>query len=443
MTAVASVGAQGVGVIAGLITVPLALGFLGSERYGLWVTIMSTFSMLSFLDLGLGNSLVTTLSMADGRNELSAASRYVSSATFVLVGAAGFVLLSLAVVYPLIPWDRLLNVSSPVAVREAGPAAAAFIVLFAFGLPANLAQRVQLGYQEGFAAASWLAIGNTLALVALLAAVHFRVALPWIVLAWGGGSLGASLLNAWAVFGRRFTQLRPEWNKISWKALEELLRLGGFFVLLQLSATVVNSAGCIVVAQLYGAEAVTGYSVTLKLFMLVPTIIGIVMSPLWPAYGEALARGDISWVKRTFLRSVATTLLMSGAASLFLLFFSRVIMDLWIRQPISPSSSLLGAAATWAVVSAAGNSAAMFLNGCGVVRLQAGVGSVMAATSVALMIGFGRMLGVAGVVWGTVVAYCVITGLALPLFWRRIVWRLERNVEIASLTDGVSRHDER
>ena len=35
-----------------------------------------------------------------------------------------------------------------------------------------------------------------------------------------------------------------------------------------------------------------------------PVLAIIVLSPLWPAYGEAVARDDLPWVHRTLRRSV-------------------------------------------------------------------------------------------------------------------------------------------
>ncbi len=38
-----------------IVTVPLTIGYLGSERYGLWITISSVVAMINFADLGIGN----------------------------------------------------------------------------------------------------------------------------------------------------------------------------------------------------------------------------------------------------------------------------------------------------------------------------------------------------------------------------------------------------
>lgn len=64
------------------ISVPLTLRYLGTERYGLWMTISSVIAVLGFSDLGLNNGLLNGISQANGTNDRELARRYVSSAFF-------------------------------------------------------------------------------------------------------------------------------------------------------------------------------------------------------------------------------------------------------------------------------------------------------------------------------------------------------------------------
>ena len=41
-----------------------------------------------------------------------------------------------------------------------------------------------------------------------------------------------------------------------------------------------------------------------QMFGLISTVLAMALSPLWPAYGEAIARGDHDWVKQTLYRSI-------------------------------------------------------------------------------------------------------------------------------------------
>jgi len=71
-----------VSVIINLFTVPLTLKYLGSERYGLWMSISSILSLISFADLGLGNGLLNSIAQANARNKIKQAKVAITSTFF-------------------------------------------------------------------------------------------------------------------------------------------------------------------------------------------------------------------------------------------------------------------------------------------------------------------------------------------------------------------------
>lgn len=72
---VSSVLARSTAIAASFIAVPLVLGYLGDERYGMWLTISSLIAVLGPLDLGIGYGLMQTVSEASGRDDRDAARR--------------------------------------------------------------------------------------------------------------------------------------------------------------------------------------------------------------------------------------------------------------------------------------------------------------------------------------------------------------------------------
>src|SRR5262249_3053825 len=88
VTAISSAAGRGVSVAVGFVTVPLTLGYLGSERYGMWVTISSVVALLMLADFGINNGLLNLVAEAHGRDNQEAARQYVSSAIVVLSAVA-------------------------------------------------------------------------------------------------------------------------------------------------------------------------------------------------------------------------------------------------------------------------------------------------------------------------------------------------------------------
>ena len=72
------------------------------------------------------------------------------------------------------------------------------------------------------------------------------------------------------------------------------------FLVLQLGVSIFYGSDNIIITHLLGPDAVAGYAVPERMFSLISTLLAMALMPLWPAYAEAAARGDHSWVRRTF-----------------------------------------------------------------------------------------------------------------------------------------------
>lgn len=402
LTAAAGVGARGVSFATVLVSVPLAARYLGAERYGVYATIASFSALLGFADLGLGNGLTNAVSDALGRNDRRAARLAISSTLAVLIGVAVLLLVGVGAAYALLPWAHVFGVHSPLAAREVGPAAAVFGVCFALTVPLGLVQRAQLGCQEAFFGHFALAVGNLLALAGVGCAVYLHAGLPWLVLALSGAPIVAAAANGVVFFGRRHPDLRPVLRTASVATARQVLRVGALFLMLQVAMAVAYQSDAIVLAQVRGSASVSEYAIPMRLFMFIPLVIGLVVSPLWPAYTEALARGDIAWTRRTLNRSVALVVAVACPLSLLLGLAAPTLVTAWVGDVVRPGPDLLLALAFWAVVMTLSNAYAMFLNGAGILRPQVIASSVMMVANLGASIELAKHLGAAGVVWGTV-----------------------------------------
>jgi O-antigen/teichoic acid export membrane protein len=141
LTFAATVATKTVALAALLISVPLGIGYLGGERFGVWMTALSAAGLLSFANLGFDKGLLNALAAADSRDDRAAAGRLVATA-FLLLGAVFAALLALfALFYPMTPWARLLNVG-PAAAADAGPVMAALTLCALLALLASLVDTV-------------------------------------------------------------------------------------------------------------------------------------------------------------------------------------------------------------------------------------------------------------------------------------------------------------
>ena len=339
----------------------------------------------------------------------------------MLTGIACLLVIALVVTYPLVPWPRLFNVTTEAAKHDSGRVAAVLIVCVAAAMPLGVVQRVQLGYQEGFLNDVWQGAGSLLALAGLLAVVSLRCGLPWLVLAVAGGPLLASGGNWVNQFGFRRRWLTPRRAHFDWGASKRLLQTGILFLVLQIECLLTYSSDNLIVAQLFESSTVAQYAITQKVFSAVLMAQGCWLGPLWPAYGEALARGDIAWIRRTLLRSIAVSALFAGAASTMVLVFGHILFAVWVHGRVPADFGLMVACAVWTVLQSVGSATAMFWNGTNVLKFQAVTGGVTTVLAFPLRIILGRQFGLAGVVWGASLAYLVAIVIPTAIYLPRKV----------------------
>jgi O-antigen/teichoic acid export membrane protein len=334
--------------------------------------------------------------------------------------------LTFAVLYPIIPWGRIFNITAPDIIAEAAPATAVFVACFLINMPLSLVQRVQMGYQEGMTNNLWIVFGNILGLIALLVAIQARAGLPWLVLAMAGAPVFAALLNNIALFGVRRRWLRPRLSSITQGTARKIVSVGFLFFVLQVAVTAGYASDNIVVAQILGPEGVTQYSVPLRLFQIAPQVLGMMLYPLWPAYGEAIARGDVAWVRKTLKRSILIGLAINIPPALFLIAFGTQVVDLWIgSDAITPTFLLLLGFGVWTTMNSFTGPIAMLFNGATVIRFQVICSSLMAVTNLTLSIVLTHLIGLPGPIWASIIAVTICILIPSALFIPKLLARME------------------
>jgi O-antigen/teichoic acid export membrane protein len=425
LSAATSAAAKGIALVTTAVSVPLTLGYLGSERFGVWMTLSALIALLGFTDLGIGNSLLNGVAHAAGRDDRTLIRANVSSGIAMLLAVAVGSGLLFAAVYDHVPWARMFNVGSAAALNEAGPAAAVLVVCFLVAMPAGAFQQVRLGLQQGYVNSIFVGAGNVGGLALVVWAIQMRLGLPWLVLAMAGAPLLATLVNGFALVARS-PWLRPTLHDVNFAVARSLLRVGLLFLVLQLAVAVAFTSNSIIIAALIGPSAVADYAVVSKLFMIPTLLVSFALGPLWPAYREALSRGDVKWVRRTFGRSIRLSLSVAGLVSAALVVLGLPLIAVWVgTSSVQPSFGLVLAIGIWTTLSAVGAAVAMLLNGAQVMRFQVVTAVLMATANILLSVALTARIGVAGVVWGSVIAFTVFSLIPVALYLPRLFTRLE------------------
>jgi O-antigen/teichoic acid export membrane protein len=412
--AIAGVASRGVSLATGLATVPLLLNYLGATRFGIWATVTSLASLLSFADLGLSNGLVNAVADADARSDRTTMRRDVSSAVLMLSMLALGLLLVVAVISQFVGLGGL--VSAPKSGQASG-ALVAFAVCFAIGIPLACILKIQMGLQRAQASYGWLAVGSVLGVIGNVAVVVFGGSLVLAVVATGGGPVVAAGLNAIVLFGFERPWLSPQIGLATRARMRKLLRSGGLFFVVQASFAICYQSDALVINHVLGPRAVTQYTAPMKLFYFAPVVQSFALLPFWPAVRNALAHGDVRWAKRAFVRVLVAGTGGVALLTALLLLAAPTIIHIWTAGKVMPSRGLLLALASWALTSSVITPLSYFLSGVGSLRFLAMCFAVMAPANLAMSIVGAHTLGIAGVPGATVLAdvTCVILPAAIYL----------------------------
>jgi O-antigen/teichoic acid export membrane protein len=406
-----------------IVSVPLTLNYLGPERFGLWMTVTSVVSMLSFADFGIGSGLLTVVAEASGRDDQIAIRRYVSSGFAILILIAVCILAAFFLcIFPAVDWAHVFNVYSPAARADAGPAIAVLVACFAGSVASLIVPRAQLALQQGFVNNLWVTISLFVSLAGIwaVAAAHGSVAL--LIVAMLGTPVVAATVNG-IIFFQRNKQYRPSWTLVNAAAMKRILSTGLMFVVLQLGASISFASDKLIIARVLGAEAVAAYSVYERVFGVGSNLMLVMLLPIWPAYAEAWARKDTAWVKKTLKRSLALSVGISTAFGVAIVLLGPLIVSLWTRKDVPVQPIVLHSLAIWCVVLCTQNALAMLLNGLHVIRVQVISSIVVACLAIPLKFLLVHKLGPAGAVLASSIA---VTSLSLIPF-SIVVWKLTRS----------------
>jgi O-antigen/teichoic acid export membrane protein len=219
--------------------------------------------------------------------------------------------------------------------------------------------------------------------------------------------------------------LRPSLSCVRLGDMRKLFDVGLLFLVLHLTYIVAFASDNLLAIWICGPEAAGLYAIAVRLFAPCRLVATTLMGPLWPAYGEAIARGDIVWARRAVVASIIAAEAVVVPLALVGLLFGPSLASLWFQRPISLGFGLLAGLALQVVLETMGSGLSMFLNGASVIRAQLPLCITFAATTITAKVSLASQFGVAGIIWGAVLPYVMTQ--VIP--YVRLIQRTFRDLE--------------
>lgn len=392
---------------APLLTIPVTLHYLGPDLFGFWMVIVSITSMAMFADLGLGNGLLSKLSAAHSAEDYIEAKVLISTAYAVLSTVAAFLITALFVAAQHVDLRSIDWISRQLDIETVRTVAVICLAAFCLNIPMSLIQRVQYALQEGWKSNVWQVVAAAATVAAVYSAWYLNLGYIAVVSASVFSTPVVMLLNNLWFFWKR-PELRPVLQHASLKTANSLLRIGGAFLILSVLTSLSLNVDNLVVAELSGLANVAEFTIATKLYSLLGLAITLVALPLWPANADALARRDITWVKRTTLKTSALSVAAVAVGGLVLILSRGHIINLWIGDGVLIELSLAINLVIWSVLVALASPFFAVQNSVGHLRIQLAGWTVYFFVSVPLKVILYGEFGIAGVPLAGWLAYLIV-----------------------------------
>lgn len=409
---VASFFVRGVSIVISLLLVPMTLGYVSSEIYGIWLTLSSVMLWLHFFDIGFTLGLKNKLAEAIAKNEWEKGKALVSTTYFMMLVIFIPLCLVLEMCVPLVDWSGFLNVGSEHN-EEITKTLYVLVLFFCLQMIVNVLMAVVAAFQKVALSSAFPVIGNFFSLIAIwlltklwppsLLALAFAVAsMPIIVI------LTASVI----LYNRQFRTIAPNFRCVQMKYVKDLFSLGTKFFLIQIQVVILFQCTNILISNVSGPEDVTAYNIAYKYLGIAMMAYTIILSPLWPAFTDAYTKQDYAWMRNMY-KKMTKVYLISVGIILLMVAVSPIVYKIWIGDKAEIPFSMTMWICVYMAIHNWDSLQVNLINGIGTIRLQTYVTMIGLVVHIPLAVCLGKYagMGAIGVVMSMIVInfiYCII-----------------------------------
>ena len=393
-----------VGLLTSLLVVPVTLGYLNNEVYGVWMTITSIMAWFTFFDIGLGNGMRNYLTKAISTGDYKSANAYLSTTLCVIALIAIGIAVVCILPIGLLDFNKVFNTTSV----SGGVLRLSVFIAVAFTLVNFVVKNI--GYvfiaMQRYALNDLLSVsGAVLGLIVVFILTKTTEGnLAYVVLALTASPVVVYLVASIPIF-RHYKYLRPSVRNFNKQLLRQIVGKGlGFFFIQITSCLVIFGFSNLFITQFCGPESVTVYNIAYKFFNLLAIAYTIIISPLWNAYTNAYVKDDYPWIARTFKKSLKMWGL-TVLAGVVMLLFCNLFYRLWLGGKVVVPLSISAYVLVYICMFNLNNCATYLINGLNKIRVQMITSAIGTAAYLIFLFLWGNKFGMPGVIISMAVSY--------------------------------------
>lgn len=360
---------KGGSILVSLLLVPITLNYVDSETYGIWLALSSMITWIHFFDIGINNGLKNKLAEALAQGNYTMAKKYVSTTYAILSLIFLPIMILLLIVAPVLNWGSILNLP-PDSTQGIVTVVSIIIAYFCINFILSTINIVLQADQRS-ADASFRQLLQQIVSLAIIYILTLTTKGSLLLLCIGlcVSPLIIVLLFNVTLFRGRYSNISPSIKFVDFSVAPDLLKLGVMFFICQLAFMVQTQFSDFLIIRYFGPSEVTNYGIAARYFGVAYMVWGIMMTPLWPAVTDAVAKHDIKWI-RSITNRFTKMLGIATVGLLVMLVLSQMVYNLWVGDKVSIPTILSFWVMINQLVRMSGSLFVQILNGAGILKVQ-------------------------------------------------------------------------
>lgn len=360
---------RGTSILIGLVLLPLTIGYVNSETYGVWLTISSMVAWISFFDIGIGNGLKNCLAEALALEDFELGKKYVSTAYAILSLIFIPLMLLLIPLAQFVNWSSVLNLD-PSNCKGLLIAIMITIAYFCLNFILNTINVVILADQKPADASLRSLIQQVVSFIIIIILTKTTEgSLIKLCLALCASPLLVVTIFNFTLFSGRYKKIAPNFKYVDFKVAPYLLKLGLQFFIIQIAYVIQFQMTNFLIMRNFGGGEVTAYNVAYKYFNILMMVWTIMIAPLWVGFTDAITKKDFQWIQSVFQKYTRFFCFFVGVG-IFLLSISTWVFDIWMGNKVRVQFAISLWVLIYNLVTMFSTLFVNFLNGAGILKVQ-------------------------------------------------------------------------
>lgn len=306
-----------ISIAVSFLIVPVTIGYVSAELYGVWLTLSSIMTWLSFMDIGFTQGLKNRLAEAIAINDWEKGKELVSTTYLMMLAIFVPVSAILMFLVPKLDWCGLLHVSREYS-AEVNKVMVVVVGFACIQMVVNVFVSVVAAFQKVALSNSFHVIGNVLSLIIIyILTKTSSSSLFYLAITFCSSPIIVTLAATIILFNFSFKCVAPSISRVNLRLVKDLFGLGYKFFVINIQVLVLYQSTNVLISHVSSPIMVTSYNLAYRYMNLAMMFFTIITAPLWPAYTDAYTKSDFFWMinmrkkmQRIFLASVALEIVM-------------------------------------------------------------------------------------------------------------------------------------